>query len=98
MKRCYRLLLVTCLLMGCGGTTPVKPTEEGPRVTSEDEFKERIAFIAESGGTGSALAGIVEMAQQNGDAGVVADAKALEKAQSPEQAKTIAKKLLEKLK
>jgi hypothetical protein len=99
MRLWYPLILLSVLAIGCGGPgTPISQVNpEGPKVTTDDAFKERIKFISENGGMGSAFAGIVELAEKKGDAALVADAKLLEKANSPAQAKTIAKRMLEKL-
>ena len=100
MKRSCCALLIACLaVVGCNRSTPITPVPKaGPAVTSEQAFKERVTFIATNGGMGSAFAGIVELAEKSGDATLVADAKQLEKVQSPDKAKAIAKKMLEKIK
>lgn len=96
MKHGCSLILVAFLTLGCGGTTPVEPDPNGPKVTSEDELKDRIDFIANSGGMGSAFAGVAEMAEKKGDKDLVVQAKQLEKSKTPEQAKVIARKMLER--
>ena len=60
MKFWCCLFLTSALALGCGGPAP--KTGTGPQVTDANAFKERLKFISESGGTGSALAGIEEMA------------------------------------
>lgn len=91
----WALFLVIGFVMGCGGEPAVEPSEDGPKVTDEDSFKERIQFIADSGGTGSATAGLVEMAEKQGNADLVAEAKRLSATQTPDEAKAIAKNMLE---
>lgn len=93
------LCTVVLCLVGCGpGTSAPSPESPPPEVSSEQQFKERLQFIADNGGMGSAFAGIVEMAEKTGDSSLVTDAKKLVQVQTPEQAKTIAKSMLGKLK
>ena len=100
MKQWCCLLLMACCAVGCSRSTPVPPAKnaDNPAVTTDAALKERLTFISEVGGMGSAFSGIVEMAEKKGDAALIADAKELSKSQSPAKAKVIAKKMLEKLK
>jgi hypothetical protein len=91
----WALFFVIGFVIGCGGAPAVMPPADGPKVTDEESFKERIQFIANTGGTGSATAGLVEMAEKQGNADLVADAKKLSKTQNPDDAKLIAKNMLE---
>jgi hypothetical protein len=87
------------VMIGCGqGSSPPSPESPAPEVSSEIALKERLEFIAENGGMGSAFAGIVEMCEKNGDKALVAEAKKLLGVQDPETAKKIAKGMLTKLK
>ncbi len=93
------LLLALSVAVGCGGAGSSPPSEPSPapEVTNDTQLKERLQFIAESGGMGSALAGIKELCEKTGKAALLADAEKLENAQSPEAAKAIAKGMLGKL-
>lgn len=91
----WGLVVVVGFVIGCGGAPVVKPPVDGPKVTDEKVFKERIQFIADSGGTGSATAGIVEMAEKQGNPDLVTEAKKLSATQNPDEAKLIAKNMLE---
>jgi hypothetical protein len=95
----FTLVLALSVAVGCGGGGSSPPTEPSPtpEVTSDAQLKERLQYIAESGGMGSAFAGIKELCEKSGKPALVADAQKLESAQSPEAAKAIAKGMLGKL-
>lgn len=102
MKKCFVLnaavLMMSSCIAGCGvGTSPPSPESPPPEVTSDAQLKERLEFIANNGGMGSAFAGIKEMCEKSGKPGLSADAAKLESARSPEAAKAIAKGMLGKL-
>lgn len=103
MRRCSwclsLLVLMSFALIGCsnsGGNVDAEPLTEG--VTSQDELVKQLEDIAANGGTGSATAGIPEMAAKSGDDALVKDAEELSSTTDSEKAKTIAKRMLEKLK
>lgn len=93
------LALFLSLFVGCGdaGTSAPSPESPAPEVTDEAGLKERLEFIAENGGMGSAFAGIKEMCEKSGNAALVSEAAKLESVSSPDAAKKIAKSMLEKL-
>lgn len=93
------LLLTVSCIAGCGGAGESAPSPEGPppEVSSDAQLKERLEFIANNGGMGSAFAGIKEMCEKSGKKDLVADAAKLESAQSSDAAKAIAKGMLGKL-
>jgi len=92
------VFLSLSVIGGCGGgsSAPTEPSPS-PEVTNDAQLKERLEFIANNGGMGSAFAGIKELCEKNGKTELVADATKLEAAQSPEAAKAIAKGMLGKL-
>ncbi|MCA9048457.1 MAG: hypothetical protein KDA89_06995 [Planctomycetaceae bacterium] len=93
------LVVSASLHIGCsgGGTSAPSPESPSPEITTDSELKERLQFIAESGGTGSALAGVKELCEKAGKASLVSDAEKLERTDNPEAAKKIAQGMLEKL-
>lgn len=96
---CLTVLVATALsLAGCGSGSPPVPESPAPTVDSADQLKSRLQGIAESGTTGSALAGMPEAIGQVADEAkqkaLLAEYKKLEQAQSPEAAKKIAAAML----
>lgn len=97
------LLALISLLNGCGqSSSPSGEDSSGQQsIQTEDELKERLEYIAESGQTGSGLAGIPEMIEKISDAtkksALMEDFHKLEKSNSS-TAKSVAKSMLQKLK
>lgn len=90
-------LMIISLAFGCGSGAPAPAPSVSPAVSSADQLKERLKYVAESGTGGSALAGMPEMIEKT-DKSLMPDFQALERAQTPDQVKAAAKKLLDKLK
>lgn len=100
------LVVTACLCFcfgvaaGCGGSdggSGPQAAPTSPEVSSDAELKERLEFIAEAGGMGSAMAGVVELCEKKGDKSLIADAKKLMNVSKPEAAKKIAADMLKKL-
>jgi hypothetical protein len=90
--------LLAVALSGCGGSPSSKSTgSTSPEINSNQQLKERLDYIAKSGVTGSALAGMQETVKKTGKADLEKDYGELEKAKSPEEIKTIAKRMADKL-
>lgn len=87
------------LLVGCGGRSSGPAVDPGPpTIASRDELRQRLEYIAESGVTGSGLAGMPEIIGRLDDASAFeADYRRLESAQSPEAIKSVAREMLKKL-
>jgi len=66
-------------------------------LNSNQELKQRLSYIAESGQTGSALGGMDEIVKKAGKPDLEKDFAELQKAQSPDAAKQIAKRMADKL-
>ncbi len=96
-----KLLAVSCLclgLAGCGGPAPVVTTQTAPQVLADKaEIKQRLEGVAQSGNSGSALAGMREGIEKLGDKALLSDFDQLEKASTPEQVKQIAARMISKL-
>lgn len=90
--------LLAFALSGCGGPAPSsKSAPAQPVLNSNQELKERLNYIANSGVTGSALGGMPEIIKKSGKPELEKDYAELEKAQSPDQIKSIAKRMADKL-
>lgn len=99
MPRIVFAVVLALGLSGCGASTsPASPESPNPAATTAAEFKDRLTNIADTGATGSAMAGLPELAKQQSDPSLVKDVEALQKATSPNQVKALAKKMLEKVK
>lgn len=87
-------------VVGCSNPpapgTVVTPIDQ-QEVSGNAELKSRLESIAETGMTGSGLAGLREAIEKGGDAGLLADYQRLEAAATPEEAKTIAASMAGKL-
>ena len=96
------LLAAAVALVSTGCTrqrgAPGGPEGVLPAVSSDAELRSRLEYIANTGVTGSGLGGLPEFfANHPKKADLMADYKKLEAAATPDQAKGIAKKMLERL-
>jgi hypothetical protein len=90
--------LLTAVLIGCESSSPSSTTpSKGPEVTSNQQLKDRLSGMAQSGFAGSALAGMPEMVKKVGKPDLDKDMEELQTAKSPEAIKTIAKRMADKL-
>jgi hypothetical protein len=85
---------------GCGSSAP-PPVDATPAIASVDQLRDRLTYIAESGQTGSGLAGLEEVINTVPDEAkkkaLLADYTKLSQATSAQAAKTLAKAMLGKL-
>ncbi len=101
--RLVSFLLVAAVALGPTGCSrqrgaPGGPEGVTPAVSSDAELRSRLEYIANTGVTGSGLGGLPEFFESHPKkADLMADFKKLETAASPEQAKAVAKKMLERL-
>lgn len=97
------VVAVACLVAGVagcdGGAGPSNaPATVEPSIGSDDQLRERLQYIADSGVAGSGLGGLPEFIEKHAKkAELMADYKKLQAAASPEQIKSIAKAMLGKL-
>ena len=99
MHRLIGLCLAALLMAavsGCG-PTPKQIESKAPEINSNQELKQRLSYMAESGFTGSALAGLQDGIKKLGKEDLNEDLAELEKAQDPETVKKIAKRMVDKL-
>jgi len=90
--------LLTVVLIGCESSSPSSTTQpKGPELTSNQQLKDRLNGMAQSGFAGSALAGMPEMVKKVGKPDLDKDMEELQTAKSPEAIKTIAKRMADKL-
>lgn len=94
---CLAVVLATSMA-GCDGSSskPV-PSNPQPVINSNEELKQRLNYMAESGVTGSALGGLQEGIKKLGKEDLDKDLAELEKAHDPATVKQIAKRMAEKL-
>lgn len=87
-------------LVGCGGGAGPSnaPATVEPSIGSDEQLRERLQYIADSGVAGSGLGGLPEFIEKHAKkAELMADYKKLQAASSPDQIKSIAKAMLGKL-
>jgi hypothetical protein len=100
IQKAVGVAVVLGMLCGCdGGPAGPRPGEtvSTPVDQQKVDLKARLNSIAESGSTGSGLAGLREAIEASGDASLLEDYKKLEAASSPEEAKKIAASMAAKL-
>ena len=94
---------VACMVAGVagcdGGAGPSNaPASVEPSIGSDEQLRERLQYIADTGVAGSGLGGLPEFIEKHSKkAELMADFKKLQAAGSPEQIKSIAKAMLGKL-
>ena len=97
------LLVAAACLLGCGGSAaPPSPAGEStPEVQSTEQLRDRLQQIADSGVTGSGLAGVDAIIAQIPDAAkksaLEADYAKLQQAEKPTAIKKIASDMIAKL-
>jgi hypothetical protein len=94
------LVTVVVAVAGCeSGAGPSNaPASVEPSIGSDEQLRERLQYIAETGVAGSGLGGLPEFIEKHSKkAELMADFKKLQAAGSPEQIKSIAKTMLGKL-
>jgi hypothetical protein len=92
--------LLTAVLIGCesSSSSPSSTAQpKGPEITSNQQLKDRLNGVAQSGFAGSALAGMPEMVKKLGKPDLDKDMEELQTAKSPEAIKTIAKRMADKV-
>jgi hypothetical protein len=103
MQRLFGLLFGLCLagllaaVIGCGPSSKGTPAPSQPTIGSNQDLKQRLEYIAQSGVTGSALGGLQDAVKKAGKPELEKDLGELEKAQSPDAVKAIAKRMADKL-
>lgn len=102
MRRLVSLCLAGLLVVmssGCGDSPSSKSSGSSgsPVLKSNDELKQRLNYIAQSGVTGSALGGMQDSIKKAGKPELEKDFAELEKAKSPDAIKSIAKRMADKL-
>lgn len=97
------VVALACLVAGVagcdGGAGPSNaPASVEPTIGSDEQLRERLQYIADSGVAGSGLGGLPEFIEKHAKkAELMADYKKLQAASSPDQIKSIAKAMLGKL-
>lgn len=96
----FAALTLGLAVSGCGPSAPV-PVDANPAVQGVDQLRDRLTYIAESGQTGSSLAGFQEiingLADEAKKKALLADYDKLSQATNANTIKTIAKGMLGKL-
>jgi hypothetical protein len=96
----FAVLTLGLAVSGCGPSAPA-PVDTNPAVQGVDQLRDRLNYIAESGQTGSSLAGFQEiingLADEAKKKALLADYDKLSQATNANTIKTIAKGMLGKL-
>jgi hypothetical protein len=96
----FAALTLGLAVSGCGPSAPA-PVDTNPAILGADQLRDRLSYIAESGQTGSGLAGLEEVINTVPDEAkkksLLADYAKLSQATNANTVKTIAKGMLGKL-